>query len=128
GVARPELPCRLCRQFLVVQEVPPGRAVLAPIRPARPAGAPLAEDREAAVLEHAQLADDAVAAAVRARSAGANAQTPLLDAERIRELERLDGSRERVRHRHVHPARPVRVGTRALAAADRLVVGEPLVA
>ena len=38
------------------------------------------------------------------------------------------GRVQRVAHRHVHAARPVGVRARALAAAERLVVGEALVA
>ena len=55
--------------------------------PAAPFGAwraALREHGEPAVLEDAQLAHDAVAAAVRARAARALAQLPALDAQRIR--------------------------------------------
>ena len=46
------------------------------------------------------------------------------DAQRELQLERLDRRVQRVRHRHVHPAGAVGVVARALAAAERLVVGE----
>ena len=109
-------------------EVAPGLARLAAGRALRRALAPLGHDREAAVLEHAQLAHHAVAAVVAARAAGAEPQRPALDAQRVAELERLDRRGERVGHRHVDGARAVRVRARALPAADRLVVGEPRVA
>src|SRR2546427_622703 len=48
--------------------------------------------------------------------------------KRVLELERLDRSREGVRHRHVHAAWPVSRRAGALTAADRLVVGEAVVA
>src|SRR5207248_3124637 len=51
-----------------------------------------------------------------------------LDPDRIGELERLGRRRERVRHRDVYRRRAVAVGAGALAAADRLVVGEAVVA
>src|SRR5436190_14448822 len=118
-----ELPgCRLA-----VDEVPaarPGRA--APL-PGRCVRAPLADDREPAVLEHAELPHDAVAAAVLAIATRAEAERVALDPERVLQLERLDRRRERVRHRHVHPARPICARTGALPAADRLVVRKALV-
>ena len=62
------------------------------------------------------------------RAAGAEPQPVALDAQRVLQLERLDRRGERVRHRDVDARWPVRVGARALAAADRLVVREALVA
>ena len=47
-----------------------------------------------------------------------------VDAQRELALERLDRRVQRVAHRHVHAAGPVGVRARALAAAERLVVGE----
>ena len=66
-VARAQLPRHLRGLLLAVHERAPGRAVLAAVGAARSVRAPLGEHREPAVLEHAQLAHDAVAAAVRAR-------------------------------------------------------------
>src|SRR2546426_485587 len=63
-----------------------------------------------------------------AGTAGSASQRVAPYSQRILELERLDGGRERVRHRHVHAARPVRRRARPLAATDRLVVGEAVVA
>jgi len=90
--------------------------------------APLREHRETAVLEHAQLADHAVAAALGAHAAGTGSQRPALDPNRIRQLERLDGRHQRVRHRNVDGGWTCRVGARALTAADRLVIRKAVVA
>jgi hypothetical protein len=90
--------------------------------------APLADDREAAGLEGPQLADDAVAATMPARPAGAEPQGISLDADRVGELERLGWGRERVRHRDVHRRRTVGIRAGALTAADRLVVREVVAA
>src|SRR6185503_3263981 len=125
--ARPQRARDLRRQLLTVQQVSAGQPRLAASSSLRGPYASLPDQREAAVLEHSQLADDAVAAAVLARSARAEAQLVALDAERVGELERLGRSRERVRHRHVHAGRPIRVRTRALAATDGLVVREAVV-
>ena len=57
-------------------------------------------------------------------AAAAAAQRKLAHPQRELGLERLDRGVERVRHRHVDGARPVGVRAGALAAADRLVVGE----
>ena len=114
-------------KLLAVQEAPPGQAVLAAPRAARRERAALGEEREAARLEDAQLADDAVAAAVAPGSARSAPELVALDAERVRELERLGRRVERVRHRDVDARRPVRVRAGALAAADRLVVREAVV-
>src|SRR5262249_20933126 len=126
-VSRPQVDGRLRWKLATVEEVAARRAVLAPVAAARRALAPLAQDREPAVLERAQLADDAVAAAMRAAATATETQRVALDTERVRELQRLDRSRQRVRHRDVHARRPVRIPACALAAADRLVVGEAVV-
>ena len=89
---------------------------------------PFGDEREAAVLEHAQLADDAVPSSVLAAPPRAGKQRVALDAERVGELERLHRRVERVRHGHVDAGGAVRAGARALSAADRLVVGEAVVA
>ena len=81
----------------------------------------------AGILHHAKLPHDAVAAAMRPRAAGAETEPVALDVQRILQLERLDRRGERVRHRDVHAARPVGIGTGPLPAADRLVVREALV-
>ena len=65
-VAGAQLGRDLRRQLAAVEEVASRRAVAAAVGSAWRARAALAQDREAAVLEHAQLAHDAVAAAVRA--------------------------------------------------------------
>src|ERR1700704_3776641 len=80
------------------------------------------------MLQDTQFAYDAVAATVQAGPAGSRPERVALDAERIRELERLDRCVERVRHCDVEAARPIRVRTSPLTAADRLVVREALVA
>ena len=107
------------------------------LRPGRPSPPPLSPRGASArrwvrserrhAFERSELADDAVAASVLARAAGAEPQLVALDPERVRELERLDRRVQRVRHRDVHRGRPVRVRARALPAADRLVVREALV-
>src|SRR6185436_8437478 len=86
-----------------------------------------ADDREPAVLERAELADDAAAAVMAPLPAGTPAEAIALDAKRVLEFERLHWRRERVRHRDVHGAGAVRGWTRALSAADRLVVREAVV-
>ena len=65
---------------------------------------------------------------MHAGAARAEPERVPLDAQRVGELERLGRRRERVRHRDVHARRAVGVRARALAAADRLVVGEAVVA
>ena len=123
---------QLARQFrrllLAVDEGSTARTVLPAVPAGRRVAPALGEHREAAVLEHAQLAHDAVATAVRSRTAGASPQLPALDAQRVFQLERLDGSRQRVRHRDVDAARAVGVRAGSLAAADGLVVREAVVA
>ena len=101
--------------------VRPG-APSSPPRPLRRMAASVTEDGETTGVQHANLANDTVAATVRAGAAGAGAEHVALDAQRVGELERLDGRVERVRHRDVDAGRPVRRPARALAAADRLVV------
>src|SRR5919204_1105083 len=126
-VAGGEVARHLRGDRVAVERVAPGSPGLAAplaLRPMRPA---LGDDREPARLEHAELADDAVAAAMLAVAARAEAQAVPLDQQRVLELERLHGCRERVRHRDVDTARTVGVGTGSLPAADRLVVGEPVV-
>src|SRR5262249_6359121 len=81
------------------------------------------EERECSRLEHAYAPLDPVAAAVKARSAGAVAKLVALDAQRELELERLDRRVERVAHPDVDAGRTGPGTARALAAADRLVVG-----
>src|SRR6266508_4356322 len=126
-VAGLEVARHLCRNELPVQQVAPGCSRFTAALALRRVTASLADDREATVLEHAQPSNDAVAAPMPACAARAEPQRIELDAQRVLQLERLDRGRERVRHRDVHAARPVRVRTRALTAADRLVVGEAVV-
>src|SRR5881392_2974838 len=104
---------RLGVNLTPVHEVPAGSAGRAAALTARRVSAPLRDDREPARLEHAQLADDAVAAAPGPRPARPEPQPVALDPERVLELERLDRRRERVGHRDVHAARPVGVRARA---------------
>src|SRR4051794_29037167 len=98
--------CEVARDLgadrLAVDGVPSGRARLASALAARGAAPPFADDREAAMLEDAQLADDPVAATMRALAAGARSQPVALDAQRVLQLERLDRRRQRVRHGDVH--------------------------
>src|SRR3712207_9307552 len=80
----------------------PPRSTLFPyttlFRSRRPRAA-LADDRQAAVLEHAELPHDAVAAAVTSASTGARTQPVAPDAQRVLQLQRFHGRRERIRHR-----------------------------
>src|SRR5215213_8351933 len=127
-VARDQVTRHLRGELRVVEEVAPsGSRSTAALALGR-VPPPLADDRGAARLENADLADDAVAAAARPLSARPEPEPVALDAQRIRELESLHGRVERVRHGHVDGGGAVRAGTGALAAADRLVVGEALVA
>src|SRR6266516_5130328 len=124
-VAGGEVERDLGRHGLAVEEVASWRARrAAPLAP-RCVCTTLADDRETAVFEHAQLAYDALTAAMPAGAAGAPSQPIALDPQRVLQLERLDRSRERVRHRDVHAARPVGIRARALSPADRLVLREP---
>src|SRR5919109_913194 len=118
----------LARQLLAVQHVPPPRPGFASVDALRGLAPPLADQREPTALQHAQLAHDAVAAAVPPLTTGAEAQLVPLDPQRIRELERLRWGYERVRHRHVHGGGPVGAGACPLSAADGLVVREAVVA
>src|SRR6266511_3662293 len=118
----------LGRERLAVEEVATRRARTAAAFTLRPVRATLADDREPAILEHAQLADDAVAAPMSSSPARAEPEAVTLDSERVLQLERLHRRREGVRHRHMHAAGAVRTRTGALPAADRLVVREAVVA
>src|SRR3954451_3226560 len=124
--------CEVARDLgadrLAVDGVVSGRARLAAALAARGAAPAFADDREAAILEDAELADDAVAAAVHAVAAGAQPQAVALDTQWVLQLERLDRRRQRVRHGDVHAAGPIRGRARALSAADRLVVREAVAA
>src|SRR5262249_50486257 len=111
-----------------VQEVSSRRARASSPRALRRPSATLREDREPAWLEHPELADDTVSAAKAAGTPGAKTQEVPLDTHRISELQRLDRRVEGIRHRHVDSRRAYSVSTGALAAADRLVVGEASVA
>ena len=75
--------CEVARDLgadrLAVDGVVSGRARLAASLAARGAAPAFADDREAAILEDAELADDAVAAAVHAVAAGAQPQAVALD-------------------------------------------------
>src|SRR5215831_7949326 len=73
-VAGRELGARLRRQLRAVQQAPPGRARLAATGATRLVRAPLGEDREPAVLEHPQLADDAVSPAPPPATPGVGAE------------------------------------------------------
>ena len=113
---------------------PPARSPSSRSRPAAPGGAAvgaarcvaaaLGDQRVAHLGERLQLAYDAVASAVGARAARAATQPVVEHPQREFALERLDRRVQRVAHRDVHGARAVGVRARALAAADRLVVGE----
>src|SRR4051812_47485222 len=117
----------LARLLRAVEEVPPGQPRLTSLPAARRMTAALSDERQPARLEHPQLANDAVAAPMPAAASRAEPQRMPLDADRIRELQRLRRSREGVRHRHVHTGGTVRIRARPLAAPDRLVVGEAIV-
>src|SRR5512140_918947 len=73
-VARLEVAGRLRRQRLTVQEVPAGGARLRAQASLRRVPTTLAYDREAARLERAHFANNAVAAMVAPCAAGAEAQ------------------------------------------------------
>src|SRR5262245_23553445 len=127
-VARGEIAGEFGAGRLAVDEVAAGGSGAAAALALRRFRTALADDREPAVLEHAQLAEDAVAATVLAFPARAEPEPVALDAHRVLQLERLDRRRQRVRHRDVDAARPVRGGTCPLTAADRLVIREAVVA
>src|SRR5581483_2501409 len=123
-IAGAELALRLAGKRLAVQEVSPRRAVRAALGAPRRVPPALGDEREAHRRQRLQLAHDPVAAPVAAGSAAAAAERQLADADRKLGLQGLDGRVERVRHRDVDGARPVGVRAGALAAPDRLVVGE----
>src|SRR5207342_2423970 len=127
-ISRGEVARDLRGNLLAVQEIAPeGSRLAAPCALRCPCAA-LADERQAARIEHVQLPNDPLAAAVTPTPPGAEPQLVPLDPERVAELERLGGRRERVRHRDVNPRRAVRVGACALASSYRLVVGEAVVA
>src|SRR5215212_490114 len=76
-VSGPEGARRLRRQLLPVQQVPTRRAVLAAVRAPRPEAPALGDQGVAHLVERLELADDAVAAAMRAAAAGAAPQRVL---------------------------------------------------
>src|SRR5918992_2706017 len=126
-IAGGEVARHLRRQRFAVEEVATRCARGAAALALRRLRAALADDREPAVLEHAEFADDAVAAAVASSAARPEPERVALDAKRVLQLERLDRSRQRVRHRDVDTARAVGLRTGTLAAADRFVVREAVV-
>src|SRR3954451_24121358 len=71
-VAGREITGDLGGKVVPVQEVAPGRAGPSTLPPFRRMPAPLAQDREAARFEHAQLANDTVAPAMSSTSARAS--------------------------------------------------------
>src|SRR5215208_2868322 len=123
-LAGPQATARLRRQLHAVEQVAPARAR----RPAGGAGwgvaAALGEQRERHLRPRLELAHDSVAAAPAPRSPGTAPHGVAADEQRELELERLDRRVERVRHRDMHAGRAGGVGAGALAAAERLVVGE----
>ena len=124
-VARLQVEAALGREAAAVQAVRARRAVLAARGAARAVAAALGHEAQAAVGQHAVDAHHAVAAAVSAGPARPRPQRVALDPQRILALERLDRRVQRVRHRDVDGARPGPRRPAALAAAERLVVGEP---
>src|SRR5918999_2694656 len=126
-VARLERPGRLGWNLLAVQQVAPWYPGESASDSLRREPAPLTHHGEAARLEHPHLAHHAVPAAQLPTAARAAPEPLALDPQRVRELERLDRGREGVRHRHVHGVLAVGAPARALPAADRLVVREPVV-
>src|SRR4051794_18986341 len=111
---------RLARHLLAVDEVAARLARLAAVGSGGRMSAALAYERVMQVGQRLQLAYDAVAALVLARAARASPQRVLGHPQRELQLQRLHRRVERVRHRDVHAARPVRVLAGALAAAQRL--------
>src|SRR5436189_1725307 len=103
-VAAREVACDLRAHRFAVHRVATERARRAAALALRRVGAALADDRETAVLEHAQLTDDPVAPVPRAAAAGAEPEPVALDAQRVLELERLPRRRARVRHGDVQTA------------------------
>src|SRR5438874_4859509 len=127
-VALGEIAHGLRRERLAVQEVAARRARLPAALAPRGTNASLADEREPTGLQRLQLAHDPVAAMLPPGPAGPESKRVTPYSERVLELERLDRSREGVRHRHVHAAWPIRPWAGTLTAADRLVVGEAVVA
>src|SRR3954447_22006903 len=76
-------------QRLAVEQVRAGGSRPSLALALRSVGAALADDREPAVLEHAQGANDTVAAGVAATPARAAPQRVPLDLQRVLELQRL---------------------------------------
>src|SRR5690349_20624512 len=119
---------RLAGHLLAVDLVAPRLARLAAVGPGGRMSAPLAYERVMHVRQRLQLAYHAVAALVLALDARASPQRVRGHPQRELQLQRLLRRVESVRHGDVHAARPVGVLARALAAAQRLVVGEVVVA
>src|SRR4051794_6132782 len=125
-LAGSELAARLGRDLLVVDEVASRLPVLAAVGAAGGVAAALGDERVGHGLERLDGADDAVAPAVRAAAARAAPDGVLAHAHGELELERFHRGVQRVAHGHVDARRAVGVRARALAAAERLVVGEGL--
>src|SRR5947209_12023829 len=85
------------------------------------------DQRVAERLERLELTDHPVSAAMLPLASRAPPEGVLDGADRELELERFDRRVQRVAHRHVHRARAIRIRTRPLASADRLVVDDLLV-
>src|SRR3984957_9347068 len=117
-------PGDLRSQRLTVKQITTGSTRFAAGGAAGRVAAALADQREGHLAQRLELAHDAVAAAVAPAPAGAAAQRVLDHAQRELALERLDRRVQSVAHGDVHATWPVRVCARALAAAERLVVGE----
>ena len=104
-VARDEPAGVLARDLLTVDERASALAGITACGAGGRVATPVSEHREAALLESANLAHDAVAAAMRRRRRPSPSRRRVpLDPERVCQLERLDRSVERVRHRNVHGA------------------------
>src|SRR5262249_49520487 len=88
--------------------------------------AALADQAEAGRRQRLDLSHQPVAATSSAAAAAVAAQRELADTQGELGLQRLDRRVEGVRHRHVDGARSLGVGAGALAAAEGLVIGEPL--
>src|SRR6187551_2592785 len=87
-----QVACDLCGQLFVVDEVAARRACLAPLGALGRVLSSLGDQREAAGLEDAKLADDSVPAAVAPGAAGADPELVPHDAHRVRNLEGLGRS------------------------------------
>src|SRR5438270_12599284 len=108
----------------VLARCPRFAAVEAP----RSAGAALGHQRDGGVLEHLQVALDALTAGVLAASPAVTAEAVAQDPHREDALERLDRRVLGVGHRRVHAAHPRPARPPALAAGQRLVVHPPFAA